>query len=541
MIRLVALLGSMASFGNALPVSTGRAPQWLRHYNLSVVPPRCGDINIEPLMPAAMDDQDIRDYAGCTIEEFSSFVLEWGECGQVGPFGNPGALSYTKRSNPASLGTPWLGPGGGQGGGPGDPGYPGTGGSFQTLCLSECSCSTSGHPIDDQGVCRPGPCPVCTDTNCVGRCEVCSPSFNNRLASNDTLVRLWCDPADPACAKNELTRPPENVRTLADFARGSPTRVKWTDHDADPPTSNLTIVTPAVPPAASRVNFATTAGVACFVCAVEGAEAKLHDAPGQTTFVGVTDGGSSGSQRWTTYENKGYSCTSTEFKGEIDTWRQQDQTAAGCLGAAITEGQGGDSYARFAGTVHPRFGNHSNLSSHTWVATIAPAFKEMDLSEYVSYDDDPVESGAIVVVARYPKSHHCYKNPEGGGSECHYKGFKLALTSLYAPRHHGDREVFGMYKADLGKAKSTTQGVGWTILRLPLTAFSSDWSAFTGECDTKDPGGYQHKCCDASSGIPRPEPCPTGKGLQSIIGLSIWSEGVLGDFELELKSISIEI
>lgn len=379
---------------------------------------------------------------------------------------------------------------------------------------------------------------MCTDTNCVGGCEVCSPSFNNKLTSNKTLVRLWCDPADPACKNNEPTRAPKNVRVLADFVPGSPTNVKWTDHNSNPPTSNLTIINPPTPAAGSRINFATTAGASgCYVCAVDGAAAKLQDAPGQTTFVGVTEAGSSNSsQKWIAYKNKGYSCVNKEFKGEIDT-RQWNQTAAGCLGAAIKEGDGGDSYAEFSGTVYPTLGN-------TWIATIAPAFRIIDLSEYA-------ENGAIVVEARYPKAHICYVDPDWGQSECHYKGFKLALTSFTAPRHHGGRELLGMYKADLGKAKSTTQGVevqqqnSWTILRLPLTAFSSDWSDLTGECDTKDPDGYQHKCCDASSGAPWEEPCPTIKGLASIIGLSIWAEqgaeGVLGDFALELKSISIEI
>ena len=119
----------------------------------------------------------------------------------------------------------------------------------------------------------------------------------------------------------------------------------------------------------------------------------------------------------------------------------------------------------------------------------------------------------------------------------------MHMMARTAPHHHGGRELFGMYKADLGTAKTTTQGIGWTILRLPLTAFSSDWSNFTGECSTKDPDGYQHKCCDynRSSGLPWEEPCPTTKGLESIIGLSVWSEGVLGDFALEIKSISIEL
>ena len=78
-----------------------RKPQWLRHYNLSVVPSRCGDINLEPLMPFWLGDDYIRNYVAITIEEFSPYVLERGECGKVGPYGNPRAISYTKRANPA--------------------------------------------------------------------------------------------------------------------------------------------------------------------------------------------------------------------------------------------------------------------------------------------------------------------------------------------------------------------------------------------------------------------------------------------------------
>jgi hypothetical protein len=309
-----------------------RKPLWLRHYNLSVVPPRCGDINIEPLFPFDTDDRFIFDYAQCTIEEFSSYVLEEGECGKAGPDGNPRALSYTKRSNPASLGTPWLGPGGGEDGGPGDPGYPGTGGSFQTLCVEECSCSTSGHTIQDPGACPLGGCPPCTDENCgQGRCLVCSPSFNKNLASNNTLVRLWCDPADPACKNNEPTRLPKNVRVLADFAPGSHHRFAWTDHNSKPPTSNLTIVDPVIP-AAARVNFATTtSGSGCYVCAVEDVGGKLRAQPGYTTFTRVVAGGSS-KLEWTEHKDKGYTCSAKEFKGEIGArqWNQVSYRANTC-------------------------------------------------------------------------------------------------------------------------------------------------------------------------------------------------------------------
>ena len=117
-----------------------------------------------------------------------------------------------------SLGAPWLGPGGGSSAGPGDPSYNNTGGSFRALCLDECGCSTSGKiPV-------PGfaPIPACTDENCgghlapdgkhdqEGRCVVCSPSFNDR----QFMVRLWCDPADPACERGFATRAPLKVKIL---------------------------------------------------------------------------------------------------------------------------------------------------------------------------------------------------------------------------------------------------------------------------------------------------------------------------------------
>ena len=56
-------------------------------------------------------------------------------------------------------------------------------------------------------------------------------------------MRLWCDPADPACKNGDPTRRPKDVRVLADFAPGSPTNVKWTEHNSKPPTSNLKIIT----------------------------------------------------------------------------------------------------------------------------------------------------------------------------------------------------------------------------------------------------------------------------------------------------------
>ena len=57
---------------------------------------------------------------------------------------------------------------------------------------------------------------------------------------------------------------------------------------------------------------------------------------------------------------------------------------------------------------------------------------------------------------------------------------------------------------------------------------------FTGECDTKDPTGEQHVCCSAQN----PEVCPKDYHLRQLTGFEIWAEGVEGQFEIDIKSIS---
>lgn len=52
-------------------------------------------------------------------------------------------------------------------------------------------------------------------------------------------------------------------------------------------------------------------------------------------------GGGSSKLTWTEHKDKGYTCTASEFKGSIDAHKWKvNHTAAGCLGAAITMGQG---------------------------------------------------------------------------------------------------------------------------------------------------------------------------------------------------------
>jgi hypothetical protein len=67
----------------------------------------------------------------------------------------------------------------------------------------------------------------------------------------------------------------------------------------------------------------------------------------------------------------------------------------------------------------------------------------------------------------------------------------------------------------------------------PFNSMSWDWSDATGECTTKDPDGYQHKCCSDDKAV-----CPTAKLLKSLFSFAIWAEGAEGKFHLEIKEIA---
>ena len=91
------------------------------------------------------------------------------------------------------------------------------------------------------------------------------------------------------------------------------------------------------------------------------------------------------------------------------------------------------SYAQFSGTVYANTG-------YTYISTIAPAFKKIDLSDYDGVSDGGIAGASIVIEARYPKAHHCYARPGGGGAMCHFQGFKMALLSskgaFFTPKDH---------------------------------------------------------------------------------------------------------
>lgn len=199
-------------------------------------------------------------------------------------------------------------------------------------------------------------------------------------------------------------------------------------------------------------------------------------------------------------------------------WSEQNDPVMGgqSSGNFTLVKQGTESHALFQGVV--RNVSFLHAPGFCTLRTIFPGGVKKDASAYLG--------GAVELVVK-----------DIGLGVDPYDGFKVALSSTGAARHHGGHELFGMYKAnlDMGLRLPCLQDKGWECITIPLKKFSSDWSDATGECATKDPDGYQHVCCETGS----ESVCPSKSGLAAINGLSVWAEGVEGPFALEVKSISV--
>jgi hypothetical protein len=115
-----------------------------------------------------------------------------------------------------------------------------------------------------------------------------------------------------------------------------------------------------------------------------------------------------------------------------------------------------------------------------------------------------------------------------------YKGFKIELLAKNVTRPRpGMHHSAPSFKADFAVPAHAEAGAFSTV-RVPFSAFSVDWSDYTGECDTKDPTGEQHLCCTPE----HPEVCMKVWHLRQITGFAVWAEGVEGDFAIDLKSIA---
>lgn len=110
-----------------------------------------------------------------------------------------------------------------------------------------------------------------------------------------------------------------------------------------------------------------------------------------------------------------------------------------------------------------------------------------------------------------------------------YKGYKIAFAAKDVP--HTSIFGGGSFKAEF----FLEDNEDWQIVKIPFNKFSYDWSGYTGRCDTKDPSGQQHECCDTN-----PKVCPTPKYLSTITSTEVWSEGVEGDFHIEIDWIGTE-
>lgn len=111
-----------------------------------------------------------------------------------------------------------------------------------------------------------------------------------------------------------------------------------------------------------------------------------------------------------------------------------------------------------------------------------------------------------------------------------YEGFMVAFGAANAKHPPGAMH----HSPPSFKAGFRVTGTARTIVKVPFSSFSVDWSDFTGRCDTKDPNnGYQHHCCSAE----RPDVCPAADNLDKISSLEIWAEGVAGDFDINIFSI----
>jgi hypothetical protein len=205
----------------------------------------------------------------------------------------------------------------------------------------------------------------------------------------------------------------------------------------------------------------------------------------------------------------------------VYTWSEQNDPVMGGQSSgnySVIEDEE-NSHALFQGTVR----NVSFLHAPGFcrMSTVFPMGHLVDASDYLK------EEGALELIVR--NGQHTLPGAE-------YPGFKVAISSTKAARHHGGHELFGMYKAnfEFGMVGPAPGLRGWDRVVIPFRKFSSDWSDGTGECATKDPDGYQHKCCDTG----KEAVCPSEAGLSHINGLSVWAEGVEGDFELQIYSLS---
>lgn len=169
----------------------------------------------------------------------------------------------------------------------------------------------------------------------------------------------------------------------------------------------------------------------------------------------------------------------------------------------------------------------------------------LDLSEYVTAD---LAGGIRLKVA--------YAQQPGDKP---FAKYRFGLSAANIPKHGGQaHELEGQYKGNFvvkptntfvkqpssmlrGQASASApqpaaMGGACQIITIPFSAFSSDWSDFTGDCGGTDPDGTEHKCCSLADA---PEVCPSADHLKEVDVVTVWAEGVEGLFGLRIYEINV--
>ena len=105
-----------------------------------------------------------------------------------------------------------------------------------------------------------------------------------------------------------------------------------------------------------------------------------------------------------------------------------------------------------------------------------------------------------------------------------YQGFKIDFSTLLHPNTQ-----FTSFKADFPaifyNTSDTDDSSSFHTVTLPFTAFTWDWSSYTGEpihpCGSGDNEKY----------------CPSERDLSSITQIGFWAEGVEGIFSLDIQDV----
>jgi len=216
-------------------------------------------------------------------------------------------------------------------------------------------------------------------------------------------------------------------------------------------------------------------------------------------------------------------------------------TACGCpAGSCPHEALGDDSTTTFLSSFDGK-----KAPKWSWKALNDPVMGGASTSTFTIDGDHGVFNGtcAIVKFLKAPGFAKAVGTPSGDVADIsqHLNGSLAFMVRSSTPQYKGYKVAFAakdvpktsIYGGGSYKASFQLSGDDWQVVKVPFSSFSYDWSGYTGNCDTKDPGffGRQHHCCSSE----HPEVCPKAKYLKSLTEFSIWAEGVQGDFHIEVQ------